>query len=104
MGTGLPALGEAAAFLRQAADLPIRFDRVGDPGFGPACLDAGLHRALVDLAALVVEHWQLATRLVEAAFQPRALRRGRAVILLRRYRLVFGQVPPPGERPAKPPW
>ena len=104
MGTGLPALGEAAAFLRQAADLPIRLDGVGDPGLGPAGIDAGLDRALVDLAALIVEHGQLAARLIEAAPQPRALQRGRAVMLLRFFRLVFGQSPPPGERPAKPPW
>src|SRR5208282_3777652 len=105
MGTGLagllPALGEDAALFRQATDLPIRLDRVGDPGLGPAGIDAGLDRALVDLAALVVEHGQLAARLVEAALQPGALRRGRAVMLRRLFRLVFGQVPPPGERPAK---
>src|ERR1700691_4887298 len=87
--------GEAAAFFRQPADLPIRLDRIGDPRLGPARIDAGLHRALVDLAAFGVEHRQLAARFVEAALQPGALRRGRAVIVFRLFNLLFGQVATP---------
>src|SRR5262249_12031302 len=62
---------------RQLADEPVGLRRVGEPGLGPAMLDAGLDRLGVDALTVAVEERQLAAGLAEAVHQPRALRRGR---------------------------
>lgn len=58
----------------ELADKPAGFDWVGEPGFGPTLLDAGLDGAGIDLLALGVEERELAAGLIEAALQPSALR------------------------------
>src|SRR5260221_722925 len=70
----LSARRDPAALRGQLADQPIGLQRVGEPGLGPAVLDAGLDRARADALAVAVEEGKLAARLVEAAREPGALR------------------------------
>ena len=66
-------LGDGPTARGQLADHPIRLQRVRVPRLGPALLDTGANGLRVDVLAVFVEQRQLAPRLVQAAFQPRAL-------------------------------
>src|SRR5579885_3744236 len=62
--------GKGAAGGGQLADQPVRLQRVGEPGLGPASDDAAAHRLLIHALAPFVEEGELAARLIQAAAQP----------------------------------
>src|SRR3546814_654199 len=79
VGRCLAGFGQGAAFVGQAADQPVRLDRVLEPGLRPALLDATADGADVVALPVAIEQRQLAARLREAAAQPGELSRRGAV-------------------------
>src|SRR4051812_35657392 len=63
-------LEHLAAGIGQLADQPVRLQRVGEPGLGPAVVNAEAHGAGADLLAPFVEQRELAAGLLQATGQP----------------------------------
>src|SRR6185312_10572605 len=93
MNRELP-FGDSSAARGQFADHPVGLQRVRVPGLGPALVDAGANGARVDMLAIFVEERQLATGLVKATPQPRALNSGRRVTPRIEHHKVHAQLLP----------